>query len=91
VLVGTLTPSGGNERPTYGSAEAHTRRRDVNRWIRTSGMADGIIDFDRALCDPAKPRRLRRAFDSGDHLHPNARGYERMAGAVPLALIQGAD
>jgi lysophospholipase L1-like esterase len=87
-VVGTLTPAGGNTRATYGSAEANTRRRAVNRWIRTSGVPDAVIDFDRAVHDPAQPSRLRPAYDSGDHLHPNARGYQRMAKAIPLTVLR---
>jgi lysophospholipase L1-like esterase len=87
VLVGTLTPSGGNSIATYGNADANSRRLAVNRWIRTSQMPDGVIDFDAAVRDPRKPNRLLPAVDSGDHLHPNARGYERMANAIPLALL----
>lgn len=90
VLVGTLTPAGGYGVPTYGRPEADARRLAVNRWIRTSGVPDGVIDFDAALRDPARRSRLRPAYDSGDHLHPNARGYERMARAVPLGLLGGA-
>ena len=86
-LVGTLTPSGGNARPQYGSVEANARRARVNRWIRASGAPDGVIDFDRALRDPNDHSRLRPAYDSGDHLHPNARGYARMGAAVPLRLL----
>jgi lysophospholipase L1-like esterase len=87
VLVGTLTPAGGNARPSYGSAEANARRLAVNRWIRRNGLADGVIDFDAAIRDPARPSRMRPAYDTGDHLHPNARGYRRMAAAIPLSLL----
>ncbi len=86
-LVGTLTPAGGYAVPTYGSAEGNARRLAVNRWIRTSGVPDGVIDFDAAVRDPNDPGRLRAAYDSGDHLHPNARGYSRMANAVPTSLL----
>jgi lysophospholipase L1-like esterase len=89
VLLGTLTPAGGNDRPSYGAPAADARRRAVNRWIRRSGLPDGVIDFDAALRDPRRPSRLRPAYDSGDHLHPNARGYRRMATAVPLSLLRG--
>ena len=87
VLVGTLTPSGGYAVTTYGSAEANARRVAVNRWIRASGLPAGVIDFDAAVRDPSRPSRLRSAYDSGDHLHPNARGYGRMGAAVPLPLL----
>ena len=80
-LVGTLTPAG-----STGAEEA--KRLAVNRWIRGSGFADGVIEFERAIRDPDAPSRMLPRFDSGDGLHPNARGYRRMAAAVPLALLR---
>ena len=89
VLLGTLTPSGGDALPSYGSAAADRARRAVNRWIRRTRRADGVVDFDRAVRDPGHPGRLRPRFDSGDHLHPNARGYRAMGAAVDLAALAG--
>jgi len=89
VLVGTLTPSGGMGVPTYGSAAAGAIRRAVNRWIRGSRLPDGIVDFDAAVRDPSRPSRIRPAYDSGDHLHPNARGYRAMGDAVRLGALRG--
>ena len=80
-LVGTLTPAGS-------SPGEEAKRVQVNRRIRTSRFADGVVDFDSALRDPADPSRMRRVYDSGDGLHPNARGYRRMAQAVPLARLR---
>jgi lysophospholipase L1-like esterase len=56
----------------------------VNAWIRSSGTFDAVVDFDQAVRDPADPRRVLAAYDSGDHLHPNDAGYQAMADAVPL-------
>jgi lysophospholipase L1-like esterase len=89
VHVGTLTPSGGYGAPTYGSAAADAIRRTVNRWIRRSPLPDTVVDFDTAVRDPSRPSRLRPAYDSGDHLHPNARGYRVMADAVRLGALRG--
>lgn len=63
-------------------------RQAVNHWIRSSGEVDGVIDFDLAMRDPARPSRLLPAYDSGDHLHPNDLGYQAMGNAVPLALFR---
>jgi lysophospholipase L1-like esterase len=88
VHLGTLAPQGGAREGTPKVAEETERRRQVvNHWIRTSGVANSVVDFDRALRDPARPSRLRPAFDSGDHLHPNSAGYRAMARAVPLARL----
>ncbi|BCJ43924.1 SGNH hydrolase [Actinoplanes ianthinogenes] len=70
------------------SAENERKRSVLNRWIRTSGEYDAVIDFDAAMRDPADPLRLNPAYDSGDHLHPNDAGMAAMAAAVPLRLFK---
>jgi lysophospholipase L1-like esterase len=62
-------------------------RRAVNAWIRSQRLADGVVDFDAALRDPASPSQLLPAYSGPDHLHPNAAGYERMAATVPLTAL----
>jgi lysophospholipase L1-like esterase len=47
-----------------------------------------VVDFDAAMRDPADPLRLNRAYDSGDHLHPNDAGMVVMANAVPLRYLR---
>ena len=53
-------------------------REAVNDWIRTSGVFDGVIDFDKVARDPANPNVFLPSVDSGDHLHPGDAGYEVM-------------
>jgi lysophospholipase L1-like esterase len=84
VLLGTLTPAGGSAVPTYGSGPANAIRTEVNEWIRSQKVSDGIVDFDAAVRDPADQSRLLPAFDSSDHLHPSSAGYKAMAAAVPV-------
>lgn len=80
--------------PYAGSAYYHpdaqneADRQAVNRWIRTPGNFDAVIDLDAAMRDPADPRRLRKDYDSGDGLHPSVAGYAAMAGAVPLGVLR---
>ncbi len=69
------------------SEEGEEKRQTVNDFIRNSGEFDGVVDFDAATRDPANPRRLLPAYDSGDHLHPNDAGYQAMANAVDLGLF----
>ncbi len=82
IIGGTLLPFEGSA--SHFSAAKELVRREVNDWIRNSGEFDAIIDFDQRLRDPAHPARLRPAFDSGDHLHPNDAGYAEMAAAAAL-------
>ncbi len=86
VIGGTVMPFGGNEY-YHPDAQAEAARQAVNRWIRTPGNFDAVIDFDRAVRDPARQDRLLPGYDSGDHLHPSAVGYKAMADAVPLTLF----
>jgi lysophospholipase L1-like esterase len=60
-------------------------RQALNAWIRSAGAFDAVADFDAVLRDPRNPRRMRAAYDSGDHLHPGDAGYEAMAGAIEIA------
>lgn len=83
VLGGTLTPFIGNAYYHPG-AMTEADRKAVNRWIRTPGHFDAVVDFDKALRDRARPRQLLPAYDSGDHLHPSPAGYRAMAAAIPL-------
>jgi lysophospholipase L1-like esterase len=62
-------------------------RQAINAWIRAPGHFDALIDFDAVLRDPADPRRMLPALDSGDGLHPSLAGYRAMADAVPLSLF----
>ena len=52
---------------------------------------DAVVDFDAVLRDPARPRRMRAEFDSGDHLHPGDAGYRKMADAVDIDAIVARD
>ncbi|KPI20382.1 hypothetical protein OK074_1211 [Actinobacteria bacterium OK074] len=89
VYGATLTPFGGNSyNDPAGAHEA--ARQAVNRWIRTSGRFDAVVDFDKAVRDPENPRRLLPAYDVGDHLHLNPTGYRALADAVPAHLFTGA-
>jgi len=71
----------------YTPAKEMTRQA-INKWIRTSGAFDGLIDFEKALADPKSPSAMIRQFDSGDHLHPNDAGYRAMAESIDLKMFQ---
>lgn len=87
VYGATITPFGKNE--TYDDAGGlrEQSRQAVNRWIRTSGEFDAVLDFDKAVRDPDHPDRLQESLSAGDWLHLNPTGYARLAQAVPLDLL----
>ena len=88
VYGGTLTPFQAFLPGLYYSAEGEAMRQAVNQWIRTSKAYDAVIDFDKAIRDPAHPATIRPAYDSGDNLHPNDAGYQAMADAIDLRLFR---
>ena len=85
IFGATLTPFGGAN--GY-NPEREARRQQLNQWIRTGKMYDGVIDFEAAVKDPtAQPMKIRADFDPGDHLHLNAVGYKAMADIIDLDLF----
>ena len=85
VYVGTLIPMGGWRTDAPFRQEM---RHAYNDFIRTTDLIDGCIDFDAALRDPDRPDWFLPEYDSGDHLHPSKKGYERMAAEVPASLLR---
>jgi lysophospholipase L1-like esterase len=83
VYGATITPFGSN---TYYSAAHESVRQSVNTYIR-SGKFDAFIDFDAAVRDTSNPPRLQTQYDSGDGLHLNPAGYQKLADTVNLSLF----
>jgi lysophospholipase L1-like esterase len=89
VIGATITPFEGeaNIKRGYWTPEKAKVREAVNSWIRSGKGFDGFVDFDKAVRDPAHPKNILPAFDSGDQLHPSDAGYKAMAEAIPLSLF----
>jgi lysophospholipase L1-like esterase len=87
VIGCTITPFVGSDYYAPTAADEAVRVA-VNDWIRQPGHFDAVVDFDKAVRDPADPTRLLPADDSGDHLHPGPKGYEAMGDAIPLSLFR---
>ena len=86
VFGATVTPVKGNG---YYSEDHEAGRVALNEWIRTSGVFDGVIDFDRMVADPQQPDRLDPAYlYENDWLHLNADGYVRMGTDIDRSLFQ---
>jgi lysophospholipase L1-like esterase len=93
VIGATVTTAIGNAGPAHGFAEQDLKRQALNAFIRSAGIFDGVIDFDRALLNP-ESGEMRPEFvpDStaggpGDKLHPNRLGYLAMGQAIDLNLF----
>ncbi|KAH7117804.1 SGNH hydrolase-type esterase domain-containing protein [Dendryphion nanum] len=98
VFGATITPFSAPANFTgqpYSHPERERTRIRVNTWIRTSGVFDAVLDFDKILGDAKIPSQLNPAYDSGDYLHPGVKGYQRIADVFPTGLFaaweRGAD
>ncbi len=85
VFLVTILPFGG---PGGHPAVPYKTRDAVNAWIRSNRDADGFIDLDAAIRDPADPMTMKAEWQSGDWLHPNDAGYKVMGEAVDLKLFR---
>src|SRR5262245_42165293 len=90
VVTALVSPS-----PAHVFAEQDQQRKELNSFIRTSGVFDAVADFDQATLDP-QTGGLRPEFvpDStaggpGDKLHPNRAGYLAMGTAIDLKMLTG--
>ncbi|HVA14275.1 MAG TPA: SGNH/GDSL hydrolase family protein [Stellaceae bacterium] len=75
--------------PGAWTPQGEEKRQAINQWMREQGSAyfDALIDFDKAVLDPAHPTSMRAEYDCGDHLHPSDNGYRRMGDAIDLGLF----
>ena len=87
VVGATLMPFQGHR--GYTDARENVRQQ-INAEIRAGRVFDAVADFDEAVRDPYNPRKFRPDYDSGDHLHPSDKGYERMAESFDLQDLKGA-
>ena len=89
VFGGTITPFQGH---SYYSVDHENGRNTINKWIRTTKMLDGVIDFDQAVRNPQDTAAMQQQFlFENDWLHLNAKGYETMGGCIDLSLFTKTD
>ena len=89
VFGATITPFKGNN---YYSADHEKGRSTINKWVRTTKMLDGVIDFDKAVRNPQDTIAMQSQFlFENDWLHLNAKGYETMGGCIDLNLFTKTD
>ena len=85
VYGGTITPI---KKSFYYTDYREVARESINKWIRTSGHFDAVIDFDKAIRNPEDTLTILPEAQSGDYLHPNEQGYEMMGKAIDLSLFE---
>jgi lysophospholipase L1-like esterase len=85
VIGATITPYGCDSGCFSSTQEA--TRQEVNAWVRTSRVFDGVADFDAAIRDPQIPSQVLPAYQA-DHLHPNIAGQKAMADSINLDLFR---
>lgn len=103
VYAGTMTSALGLVNPAEGwnvgyaggadnGAVVDAGRQILNAYIRTSGLYDGVEDFDAATLDPATSNMKAEYLPNSqftqlpwDYLHPNHAGYLAMGQAVDIA------
>ena len=95
IIAATVTSALNSTNAASGSPEQDAKRKALNDFIRTGGLFDAVIDFDKAAGDPANGE-LRAEFvpesttgGPGDKLHPNRAGYLAMGNAIDLDLVMG--
>jgi lysophospholipase L1-like esterase len=77
VYGATITPNG---------TSIETIRSAVNKWIRTSGKFDGVIDFDKVIRNPSDTTEILAKYNK-DGLHPNEAGYKVLGESIDLNLF----
>nr|WP_275580737.1 SGNH/GDSL hydrolase family protein [Aquibacillus albus] len=89
IYAATLTPFNAfTDDSNYYTDEGEATRQEVNKWIRNNDVFDGFFDFDKAIVDPSSPDKILPEYDSGDHLHPNDRGLEKLADSIDLSMFE---
>jgi lysophospholipase L1-like esterase len=94
VIAATVVTALGSSSPAHGFPEQDQKRKALNDLIRSGGLFDGVIDFDKVTVDP-QTGSLRAEFipesttgGPGDKLHPNRAGYLAMGEAIDLGLFK---
>lgn len=91
ILGVTLLPRSSSKSEAWSPAQ-EAELKQVDQWIRGSGGFDGVLDLAASVSDvyggACAPSDMFPAYDSGDHLHPNAAGQTAMADAVDLSVLQ---
>lgn len=92
IFAATITPfsapNGNVALQPYTDPNREATRQRVNKWIRESGVFDAVLDFDAFLRNSSQPDQLADLYNTGDYLHPNVEGYQKLADEFPLDIFE---
>jgi lysophospholipase L1-like esterase len=92
VVAGTLTPFQNALKETplegYYSEKRDALRRQVNAWIRESGVFDAVVDLDQLVACRDNPLIIGDALHA-DYLHLSALGNKLVADAMTPEILFG--
>jgi len=93
VIGATVTSALGSTSGTHGFELQDEKRKKLNDFIRSGGVFDGVVDFDRVTIDP-QTGGMKAEFvpdntvgGPGDKLHPNRMGYQAMGMVIDLGMF----
>ena len=93
VIGATVTSALGSTSGAHGFELQDEKRKKLNDFIRSGGVFDGVVDFDRVTIDP-QTGGMRAEFvpdntvgGPGDKLHPNRMGYQAMGMVIDLGIF----
>ena len=95
VLGATVVSALGSTSAAHGSTVQNEKRQALNQFIRTSGVFDGVVEFDAVILDPVSGgMKVDFIHDTtvggpGDKLHPNRLGYQVMGLAIDVRTLTG--
>lgn len=93
IYAATLTSSLNSTNAAYAPPEVDAKRKALNDFIRTSGIFDGVFDFDAATIDrnlgtiKAEFQPNSTVGGPGDILHPNRAGLAAMGIAIDIRVF----
>lgn len=85
MYIGTLLP---REISGVYTKERETLRKQFNEWIRTAGIFDAVIDFDKAVIDDTHGIGMKKEYVLADGLHPDIAGGIAIAESIDLELFK---
>ncbi|WP_167478065.1 GDSL-type esterase/lipase family protein [Nocardia arthritidis] len=89
IHAATIGPYAGCVYEGMSVAKSLAARREVNEWLRTTDIFDGVFDVAAAVEDPERPDYIRPEFDCGDGMHLNDAGAAAMAETIDIAALFG--